>query len=175
MMISLLVVPPRYTNRPWDAQHFFVGVVASPQFSFGRISCQSFPDKDALNCDTRYNLLMEFFAKIVEERIQRAQEDGLFDNLSGKGKPLKLEDDSFVPEDLRLTYKILKNSNCLPVEMELRKQIFNLRQLLNAAIDEETRRELRRELNLLVLKFNVKRQRGICVDLLEAPPEGLQK
>jgi hypothetical protein len=118
---------------------------------------------------------MEFFAKIVEERIQRAQEDGLFDNLSGKGKPLKLEDDSFVPEDLRLTYKILKNSNCLPVEMELRKQIFNLRQLLNAAIDEETRRELRRELNLLVLKFNVKRQREICVDLLEAPPEGLQK
>src|SRR5262249_32260842 len=160
-------------NRPWDAQHFFVGIVASP--SFGRISCQSFPDKDALNRNTQYNLLMEFFTKIVEERIQRAQEDGLFDNLSGKGKPLKLEDDSFVPEDLRLTYKILKNSNCLPVEMELRKQIFNLRQLLNAAIDEETRRELRRELNLLVLKFNVKRQRGIYVDLLEAPTEGLQK
>jgi hypothetical protein len=99
---------------------------------------------------------MEFFEKIVEERIQRAQEDGVFDNLPGKGKPLKLEDDSFVPEDLRLTYKILKNSNCLPAEVELRKQIFNLRQLLNAAIDEQTRRELRRELNLLVLKFNLK-------------------
>jgi Domain of unknown function (DUF1992) len=118
---------------------------------------------------------MEFFAKIVEERIQKAQEDGLFDNLPGKGKPLNLEDDSFVPEDLRLTYKILKNSDCLPLEMELRKEIFNLRQLLNAAVDEETKRELRRELNLLVLKFNVKRQRGICVDLLEAPTEGLQK
>ncbi len=98
---------------------------------------------------------MEFFDKIAEERIQQAQEDGVFDNLPGKGKPLKLEDDSFVPEDLRLTYKILKNSSCLPVEMELRKQIFNLRQLLNAAIDEQTRRELRRELNLLVLKFNL--------------------
>jgi DnaJ-like protein len=118
---------------------------------------------------------MEFFDKIVEERIQRAQEDGVFDNLPGKGKPLKLEDDSLVPEELRLTYKILKNSNCLPMEMELRKQIFNLRQLLNATIDEETRRELRRELNLLVLKFNVKQRRAIRVDLLEAPPEGLQK
>lgn len=115
-----------------------------------------FRDKDSLNCNTRYNLLMEFFDKFVEERIQRAQEDGVFDNLPGKGKPLKLEDDSFVPEDLRLTYKILKNSNCLPAEVELRKQIFNLRQLLNAAIDEQTRRELRRELNLLVLKFNLK-------------------
>jgi hypothetical protein len=109
---------------------------------------------------------MEFFDKIVEERIQRAQEDGVFDNLPGKGKPLKLEDDSLVPEELRLTYKILKNSNCLPMEMELRKQIFNLRQLLNATIDEETRRELRRELNLLVLKFNVKQRRAIRVDLL---------
>ena len=99
---------------------------------------------------------MEFFDKIAEERIQQAQEDGVFDNLPGRGKPLKLEDDSFVPEDLRLTYKILKNSNCLPVEVELRKQIFNLRQLLNVAINEETRRELRRELNLLALKFNLK-------------------
>src|SRR5262249_8617818 len=118
---------------------------------------------------------MGFLDRIVEERIQRAQEDGVFDNLPGKGKPLKLEDGSFVPEDLRLTYKILKNSNCLPVEMELRKQIFNLRQLLNAAIDGETRRELRRELNLLVLKFNLKQQRAICLDLLEVPSEGLQK
>jgi hypothetical protein len=114
---------------------------------------------------------MEFLDKIVEERIQRAQADGLFDNLPGKGKPLKLDDDSFVPEDLRLTYKILKNSNCLPVEMELRKQIFNLRQLLNAAIDEETRRELRRELNVLVLKFNVRQRRAICVDQPEAPQD----
>jgi len=108
---------------------------------------------------------MGFLDRIVEERIQRAQEDGVFDDLPGKGKPLKLEDDSFVPEDLRLTYKILKNSNCLPVEIELRKQIFNLRQLLNATIDEKTRRELRRELNLLVLKFNVKQRRAISVVL----------
>jgi len=85
----------------------------------------------------------------------------VFDNLPGKGRPLKLEDDSFVPEYLRLTYKILKNSNCLPVEMELRKQIFNLRQLLNAAINEETRRELRRELNLLILRFNVKQRQAL--------------
>jgi DnaJ homologue, subfamily C, member 28, conserved domain len=108
---------------------------------------------------------MGFLDRIVEERIQRAQEDGVFDDLPGKGKPLKLEDDSFVPEELRLTYKILKNSNCLPVEIELRKEIFNLRQLLHATIDEETRRELRRDLNLLVLKFNLEQRRAISVAL----------
>ena len=105
---------------------------------------------------------MGLFDAIVEERIRTAQQEGAFDNLPGKGKPLNLEDDSAVPEDLRLTYKVLKNSNCLPVEMELRKEYFNLRKLLNAAIDEPTRRELRRELNLLALNLNLKRDyRGL--------------
>src|SRR5262245_13307381 len=76
----------------------------------------------------RYNAGMGLFDRIVEERIQRAQEEGVFDNLPGRGKPLVLDDDGTVPEDLRLTYKVLKNSNCLPVEMEMRKELFNLRQ-----------------------------------------------
>lgn len=108
---------------------------------------------------------MGLFDKLAEDRIQQAQKEGAFDNLPGKGKPLKLDDDEMVPEDLRLVYKILRNSNCLPVEMQIRKEIFNLRQLLNAAIDEDTRRELRRELNLLTLEFNVKQGRGVALDL----------
>ncbi len=108
---------------------------------------------------------MECFGKLVEERIRRAQEEGVFDDLPGKGKPLKLDDDACIPEDLRQAYKVLKNSNCLPVELELRKEIFNLRQLLNAAIDEESRRELRRELNLLILKSNLKRRNSALNDL----------
>lgn len=108
---------------------------------------------------------MDFFNKIVEERIQKAQEEGVFDNLPGKGKPLQLDDDSFIPEDLRLVYKILKNSNCLPIELELRKEIFNLRQLLDAAIDPETRRDLRRQLNLLVLRHNLHRKGTVSFDL----------
>jgi len=51
----------------------------------------------------------------VEERIQKAQQEGVFDNLSGKGKPLNLDDDSTIPEDLRLVFKVLKNTHCLPV------------------------------------------------------------
>jgi hypothetical protein len=98
--------------------------------------------------------------KIAEERIQEAQREGLFDNLPGKGRPLNLDDDSAIPEELRLTFKILKNSNCLPIEMELRKDIFNLRQLLDAAIDPETRRDLRSELNLRILRFNSLRRRS---------------
>jgi hypothetical protein len=108
---------------------------------------------------------MHFFDRIAEERIRTAQQEGAFDNLPGKGKPLNLEDDNGVPEDLRLTYKVLKNSNCLPVELELRKEFFNLRKLLNAAIDEPTRRELRRELNLIALNLNLRKRGPASLDL----------
>jgi hypothetical protein len=108
---------------------------------------------------------MDFLSRIVEERIQKAQKEGLFDNLPGKGKPLQLDDDSRIPEDLRLTYKILKNSNCLPMELELRKEIFSLRQLLDAATDPEIRRELRKQLNLLVLRHNLHRKGSAALDL----------
>ena len=108
---------------------------------------------------------MGFFDRIVEERIRAAQQDGAFDNLPGRGKPLDLEDDSAVPEDLRLTLKILRNADCLPVEMELRKEFFNLRRLLSAAIDEPTRRELRRELNLIALNLNLKSCRDASLEI----------
>lgn len=96
---------------------------------------------------------------IAENRIRAAMDEGFFDNLPGKGKPLRLDDDSSVPEDLRLSFKILKNAGCLPIEMELNKQIYNLRQMLAAAIDETTRKELRRELSFLLMKEAISRQR----------------
>ena len=95
---------------------------------------------------------MEYMHKIAEERIREAMEEGRFDNLPGKGKPLNLEDESGIPEDVRLAFKILKNAGCLPIEMEVRKEIYSLRQLINTTIDEATRSELRRELNFLLLK-----------------------
>src|SRR4030095_452609 len=111
---------------------------------------------------------MGFFDALVEERIKAAQQEGAFDNLPGKGKPLNLDDDSSVPEDLRLTFKVLKNANCLPLEMELRKEFFNLRKLLNATIDEPTRRDLRRELNLIVLNLNLRKRGPTSLDLAQA-------
>jgi len=108
---------------------------------------------------------VDFLHKIVEERIAKAQEEGAFDDLPGKGKPLQLDDDGAVPEDLRLAYKVLKNSNCLPIEMELRKEIFSLRQLLDAAIDDEMRQNLRRQLNRRILSLNLRRRGNASLDL----------
>jgi hypothetical protein len=102
---------------------------------------------------------MGLFERIAEERIQRAAEQGVFDNLPGKGKPFAFDDDSMIPEDLRLAWKILKNSGCVPPEVETRKQIFSLRQLFDAAIDPEDRRRLRRELNHALLRLHLESSR----------------
>lgn len=58
--------------------------------------------------------LFKIFDKLAEERIREAIDRGDFDDLPGKGKPLDLEDDRHLPDDLRLAYKILKNAGCLP-------------------------------------------------------------
>jgi len=102
---------------------------------------------------------MGFMETLAENRIRAAKDEGLFSNLPGQGKPLNLDDDRGVPEDLRLTFKILKNAGCLPVEMELSRQVYNLRQLLKTAIEENTQKELRRELNYLLMKEAISRQR----------------
>jgi hypothetical protein len=70
------------------------------------------------------------FNKIVEERIRKAQGKGEFENLAGCGEPLELPDDRHIPEDLRLVYKILKNADCIPPEIELKKEIRRTEDLL---------------------------------------------
>jgi hypothetical protein len=55
---------------------------------------------------------------IAEQRIAKAIENGDLDDLPGSGKPLELDDDSLVPEELRLAYRILKNAGFVPPEIE---------------------------------------------------------
>ena len=71
------------------------------------------------------------FDRIIEERIRRAQQKGEFENLTGSGKPLVFKDDGHVAEELRLAYKILKNADCLPPEIELKKEIQQTEALLS--------------------------------------------
>jgi hypothetical protein len=73
------------------------------------------------------------FERIVEQKIQDALEKGDLDNLPNKGKPLIMEDLSCVPEDLRMGYKVLKNAGILPEEMQLKKDIASLEELMASA------------------------------------------
>lgn len=101
---------------------------------------------------------MDFFERIAENRILEAIEGGLFDNLKGKGKPLNLEDDSNIPPELRMAYKILRNADCLPPELELRKEIVTLQDLVASMEDEAEKLLQMRRLNFLMLKLGMSRQ-----------------
>lgn len=107
---------------------------------------------------------MFIFYKIAEQRIREAMENGAFDNLEGKGKPLVFEDDSFVPPDLRMAYKILKNSGFLPPELEVEKEIKKAEDLLAAMSDERQRYMQAKKLNVLITKANMLRKRPINLE-----------
>ena len=58
----------------------------------------------------------------IEDRIRRAQEEGLFDNLSGKGKPFRLDQNPHEDPDWSLAYHMLRSSGyTLPWIEELRE------------------------------------------------------
>jgi hypothetical protein len=98
---------------------------------------------------------MSAFQDLIEKKIKEAQQRGEFDNLPGKGKPLELEDDSRVPEDLRLAYKILKNADCLPPEIELKKEIRQMEDMLDSIPDEKERYRLIKKINLKITRLNM--------------------
>lgn len=108
---------------------------------------------------------MDILQRIAEQRIRQAIEDGEFDNLPGKGQPLQLEDDSHIPKDIRIPYKILKNANCLPPDLELKKEILRLEDMLVNMPDEKEKYLQMKRLNFMIMRLNMLRK--VSVDLEE--------
>ena len=105
------------------------------------------------------------FEKIVEERIRSAQKKGEFDNLPGHGQPLPLENERGVSEDLRLAYKVLKNADCLPPEIELKKEIRRTEDLLAAMEETAEKYSTMKKLNLLIMKLNAMRNTSVTHEM----------
>jgi len=112
---------------------------------------------------------MDILATIAERKIREAMARGELDNLPGTGKPLSLDEDlSGVPDELRMAYKLLKNAGFVPPEVELRKEIVSLREMLGTLEDDEQRRRIGRELDFKLLKLSMMRRRPINLDELPA-------
>ncbi len=107
---------------------------------------------------------MSTFWRIAEERILEAQRAGEFNDLPGKGKPLELEDLSWVPEDLRLGYHILKNSHVLPPEAELLKDIHTLEDLLKHVEGEGERRALAKSIQSKLMHLDLLKRRSMNLE-----------
>ena len=108
---------------------------------------------------------MYAFEKIAEDRIREAMEQGAFAGLEGEGRPLPAEDTGVaVAPEVRMAYKIMKNANILPVEIETLKEIERIEALLPAVDDEDERYQLVRRINALVDNFNMMRKTPIALE-----------
>ena len=92
---------------------------------------------------------------IVEKKIMEAQRNGEFDDLPGHGEPMEYKEDRHIPEDLRLAYKILKNANCLPPEVEEKKEIRQMEDMLDNIPDEKEKYKLIKKINYKIMKLNM--------------------
>lgn len=100
----------------------------------------------------------------AERHILQAQQAGQFTALPGYGKPLRLDDDSAVPAELRTGYRLLKNAGYLPAELQDRKEALQLADLLKTLCEDDPRfAPLDARLRLLELKL---RQAGVSTDFL---------
>lgn len=82
-------------------------------------------------------------------------ENGEFDNLAGKGKPIDLTAYFATPAELRLGYSVLKNAGVIPMEAQLLKEIGELRDKFAACTNEEECLTLKKELEDKILKLNL--------------------
>lgn len=100
---------------------------------------------------------MDAIGIIAEQRIREACEQGLFDNLPGAGRPLELEDDSHIPEDLRMAYKLLKNAGYVPEEVQDRKEAQSLVDALESCTDEQEKVRQMKKLDVVLARIRARR------------------
>ena len=102
--------------------------------------------------------------QLAERRIAEARDRGELQGLAGEGRslPLDADADRLVPETLRVGYRILKNAGFLPPEIEDRREIARLEDLLSAVTAGESRVYLpdKARRRLALLKSRLAASRG---------------
>lgn len=83
----------------------------------------------------------------IDEQIRRAMEEGKFDNLPGKGKPLRLEDDSLEDPGWRTAHRMLRNAGFSLPWIETRKEIEAEREQIQAELRRAWERRQSRPAN----------------------------
>lgn len=100
----------------------------------------------------------DVFAKIALGRIEEAINNGEFENLRGKGKPLNLNYLDRVPPEMRMAYTVLRNSGFVPEEISLLREIGELREKLALGEIGDKRESLNKQLIEKQLKYDLLRE-----------------
>ncbi len=102
---------------------------------------------------------------LIESKIQKSIDNGDFKDLPGFGKPLSLELMN-QPAHIRIASTIMKNANVLPEELQIRKDVYNLRQKLQKTKGESERKALMKQIMDKSTRYNMMMERkGIAGSL----------
>ena len=104
---------------------------------------------------------MDVIDQLAEQCIHEAVQRGDFDDLPGVGLPLTLDDDTLIPEEMRVAYRLLKNAGFLPPELHLGKELVEAERLLSQVQDADERDSAYRRLRCLQLRLRLARGDGI--------------
>ena len=106
---------------------------------------------------------LHFMASQAERRIAQAQKEGAFENLPGEGRPLDLEDDSSIPSELRMAFKVLKNAGYVPPEIADRKEVSTMLDLLEHCEDGAEKVRQMQKLDVILMRMNSRRERSVAL------------
>lgn len=95
----------------------------------------------------------------VEAQIREAIERGDFDNLPNKGKPLDLSEWEKTPPHLRLSHTILKNAGYSPREVHTKKEIAELREMIENEPESERKKRLIQKMNALSITDSIQMEK----------------
>lgn len=83
----------------------------------------------------------------VDKWMREVEASGELKYLKGFGKPLKPDDDfASTPEELRLAFKVLKESGYVPPQVEMFKELAKLRSTLAKETDGERRKVIQKKM-----------------------------
>jgi hypothetical protein len=102
---------------------------------------------------------MKLLDALVEQRIAAAAARGDFDDLDGARAPQELDDDPFVPDDVRVANRILKNAGFVPPAVEQLRALRDLQEELAKVGDNKAAR-CRLRARMLALDMALESLRG---------------
>ena len=85
---------------------------------------------------------------------------GEFENLPGRGKPIDLTAYFAAPEDMRAAYSMLKHAGMAPREVDLLKEIAELKQVFAALLDEKKKTEIQTQIQRRQIEFSLRMERN---------------
>jgi len=80
------------------------------------------------------------YESLIDQIMNKAQADGLMDNLPGQGQPLQLDDDALVPDEYRLGNRMLKASGFAPPWITAQREIEQEHATLDTWLKDAKRR-----------------------------------